>query len=61
MNQSAEFVVGLSLRRAFRRRLRSDGLEFTEDRGWLDSQFIVHGTHEQLTRLLRLVQLVESV
>lgn len=49
--QRAVFEVGLVLRREFRRQLLARGLRFTEDKGWLDSQFIVHGTPLQLAPL----------
>jgi hypothetical protein len=54
--QTAEFTVGLVLRRGFRRLLRSRGLQFTEDKGWLDSQFIVSGPGNEIGRLYDFVQ-----
>ncbi len=55
MNQNGEFLVGLPSRRTFRRRLRSLGVEFTEDAGWFDSQFIVSAPYETLVGLHQLV------
>lgn len=43
MDQSATFVVGLALRREFRRLLQRHKLQFEEDKGILNSQFIVTG------------------
>jgi hypothetical protein len=36
-----EVVVGLLLRRAFRRMLRAAMISFTEEKGFTDSQFII--------------------
>ena len=52
--QQCEFTVGLALRRQFRRILRSRGLDFTEEKGWLDSQFIIRGNGDQLRPLFAL-------
>jgi len=45
------FVVGLLLRRQFRRILRQFDVEFIEDKGWLDSQFKVTGSYAEIRRL----------
>jgi hypothetical protein len=41
---SAPFTVGALLRRSFRRELIASGLTFTEDKGLLDSLFVVKAT-----------------
>lgn len=43
--------AGLPFRRAIRRVLQERDLRFVEDRGWLNSQFVVYGTEMQLLPL----------
>lgn len=45
------FTVGALWRRSVRRALIKGGWPFTEDKGLLDSQFVVEGSVEQLERL----------
>ena len=49
--QVATFVVGAFHRRQFRRSLMIHRLKFTEDKGFLDSLFVVHGTYRQLASM----------
>lgn len=46
-------TAGALVRRAVRRELQRNGLAFTEDKGLLDSQFVITGlTHYQYTVLM---------
>lgn len=56
----ATFVVGALNRRAFRRMAMSKGLSFSEDRGWLDSFFVVRGNGFRLNELQQWVQRVRT-
>jgi hypothetical protein len=44
-------TVGALLRRGFRRMLDQEGVSYSEDRGFLDSQFIVKGEPEAMARV----------
>jgi hypothetical protein len=48
MAERATYTIGRLYARSFRRSLRDWGLEFSEDRGWLDSHFVVIGNRETL-------------
>lgn len=58
----ATFVIGALLRRGFRRLLQDndDIFTFTEDKGFLDSQFIVKGSAENIYRLLGKVRNIDD-
>ncbi len=45
------FEIGALLRRSFRRTCLELGVDYTEEKGWLDSFFVVEGTREQIVRL----------
>jgi len=48
---SLAFTIGRLYVRSVRRALRAEGMSFTEDKGWLDSQFVVTGTNAEILRL----------
>lgn len=53
--QKVEYVVGLLLRRQFRRLLLSEGCQFTEDKGFINSMFVVDAPdafHRQMQELV---------
>jgi hypothetical protein len=54
------FTVGLLLRGEFRRYLLRRDIEFTEDKGWLDSFFVVHSTREEYQILREMVRIMNS-
>jgi hypothetical protein len=56
----AVFDVGVLLRRDFRRKLMAAGLRFTEDKGWIDSRFVVTATKAELNPFYRLAQEAET-
>lgn len=58
--QKATITVGMLLRRQFRRSLQQAGLVFTEDQGWLDSQFVVTGPSDAIYRLMSFVRTIEA-
>lgn len=45
---SVPCVVGILYRKEFRRLLERYDAKFSEDKGWLDSQFVVHWPNEIL-------------
>ena len=47
----ATMTMGILHRQDARRMLQRLGLRFEEDRGWIDSQFIIYGTYDQLVGL----------
>jgi hypothetical protein len=48
MMARASYTIGRMWARPFRRSLMEWGFDYTEDKGWLDSQFIVTGDHAKL-------------
>ncbi len=46
----ARATVGAMLRRPFRRLIMYHGLEYIEDKGWLDSLFVIRGDAASLLR-----------
>jgi hypothetical protein len=44
------FVLGALVRREFRRGLQLYGLDYSEDKGLIDSQFVVTGEEDRLAR-----------
>lgn len=57
---SGPYRVGALLRRSFRRILMTMGLEFTEDRGFLDSLFMVTADAQAHARLHRIVERING-
>jgi len=57
---TATFLVGALCRRQFRRRLMQEGLPFREDKGWLDSLFVVEGDVILLRNLQQWVQRINT-
>lgn len=51
MRAQRAFIVGALLRRAFRRACDRMAIHYTEDKGWLDSQFIVTGDSRAIDQL----------
>lgn len=55
-------TVGAAIRRPFRRMLDRKGISYTEDKGFLDSQFILRPvSSEQHADLLAWVRAIENV
>lgn len=52
-----EIIAGLLKRKEFRRYLKRENYQFKEDKGILDSQFLIQATPEQVARLKQIVQL----
>jgi len=57
---TATFLVGALCRRQMRRRLMQEGLQFQEDKGWLDSLFVVEGDVILLRNLQQWVQRINT-
>ena len=53
MEVRTTFIIGRLYARDVRRALREYGLEFTEERGWLDSQFVVTGPRSKIVSFVR--------
>ncbi|MBD80461.1 MAG: hypothetical protein CL840_16210 [Crocinitomicaceae bacterium] len=50
------FTAGVLFRRQVRRELIRVGLDFGEDKGWLDSQFVVRGDYAQVKAVQAVLQ-----
>ena len=50
------FTVGAMFRREVRRLLRSMDIAYSEDKGWLDSHFVVSGDDATVRRFLTIME-----
>jgi len=51
MNGKCDYVIGALLRRSFRRACMKLDIEYKEDKGWMDSYFIVKGEVNKVKQL----------
>lgn len=51
MSRSVEYTMGLLVRRDFRRFLNTFDVSYSEDKGFLDSQFIVTGSENDIEEI----------
>ncbi|WP_103171548.1 hypothetical protein [Paracoccus sp. SY] len=49
----AVITADFTVRRSFRRWLDREGLAYTEDAGWLNSQFVIPEVSERQARVIR--------
>lgn len=51
-----EIVAGLAIRGQMRRFLLSEGIDFVEDKGWLDSVFYLKCPDEKFNYICRMIE-----
>jgi len=51
-----EITAGMAIRREMRRFLLSEGIQFTEDKGWIDSVFYLNCDDEKWKYIVRVLQ-----
>ncbi len=56
----AGYTMGMLMRRPFRRACMALGLTYDEDKGFLDSYYVVHGEESNINRLDEWLQTVKA-
>jgi len=51
MNKPKYITAGILVRRAIRRYLIAQGIDFKEEKGWIDSVFFLYCSDETLTKI----------